>query len=246
MSLLYKQTTKHVNQVSKDISTLSSNLNDEGNISNGMTLSLIGTISTTLTSINRLLNDFDKYINNQTEPNAKEKNRLRYERLFNEYEQLRTEFQQLKKKREDKINEFKQMNLNNERNGLFEQSTASGIDDNPYNGLNNRNKGFNDILYNNNDDSINSMMDQENKLQRGNARLDEILEMGRAAFDDIVEQNETLFKVRDKMSQGLETLGVSHQTVGKIEKVLWEDKIIFYVFGSLTLFIMYLIWKYLG
>lgn len=70
--------------------------------------------------------------------------------------------------------------------------------------------------------------------------------MGKQAFDDLVEQNEIINNVRDKMSQGLSTLGVSKETVGLIERKAWEDKWIFYIGAIFTLYIMYLIWYYLS
>lgn len=250
MSLLYNQTSKQMQQLRRDLGSLRSSVTSDNEI--GSSLSLIGAISTTITSVGRLLSDFEAYVANQTDKEAQAKNQTRLDKLRNEYEDSRVEFGDLRTRREEKVREIERIKSEKERNRLFTQSLddgagiASGISDNPYSiefRSNRKHGGLND---NSSSDANGMMMDQQMKLDRSNAKLDEILELGRHAFEDIVEQNETILRVKEKMSQGLTTLGVSRETVGHIEKILWEDKIIFYVAGSLTLFIMWLIWKYLG
>lgn len=248
MSLVHRQATGYIQQLRKDIAAFRANIDDFNVESSNSTISvsLIGAISTRINSIARLLEDYQNFISNLTSDESRSQNEKKYEKLKNEYDPLKKEFQELFKRREELLKESEQIRREKDRTELFSQAVASGTDDNPYSAeLRNskRGGGKNDDRF---DDSMGMMMDQQAKLDRGNARLDEILEMGRAAFDDIVEQNEMLHKVKDKMSQGLETLGVSHHTVMKIEKVIWEDKVIFYIFGTLTLFIMWLIWHYLG
>jgi Golgi SNAP receptor complex protein 2 len=249
MSLLYNQTNKQIQQLHRDLNTLKSSVDNsvsDSNVNN-ISLSLIGAISTTITSINRLLGDFESYVSNQTDLEAQTKNKNRLNKLRSEYEELKSEFNELRKQREETIRANERIHKETERNNLFMQTNdemgkASGISDNPYS-IEFRSSRKHNI---NSEEATGMLMDQEMKLQKGNAKLDEILELGRHAFEDIVEQNETILKVREKMSEGLSTLGVSHGTVLKIEKVMWEDKIIFYIGASLTLFIMYIIWKYLG
>ncbi|KAG0680701.1 protein transport protein bos1 [Pichia californica] len=242
-------------QLRRDLTSLreSVNSNDKTTqtIDIGTSISLIGAISTTNTSLGRLLGDFEAYVSNQTDKESQNKNQSRLDKLKNEFNESKIEFKELRERREEKIRELERIKRENERNHLFTESNddrsgiASGISDNPYS-IEYRSTRKHNNQNANNEDLNGMMMDQQMKLERSNAKLDEILEMGRHAFEDIVEQNETILKVKDKMSQGLATLGVSRETVTKIEKVLWEDKIIFYVAGSLTLFIMWLIWHYLG
>ena len=249
MSLVHRQTTGYLQQLRKDVAAFRIDI-DNFNVesaSSTISISLIGAITTRIASIGRLLDDYQNFISNLTAEDAKNQNQKKYEKLKNDYDGLRNEFQELFKRREELLRQSEQIRRENERNNLFSEAIASGTDDNPYSAeLRNSRRGANQQKEDRFDDSTGNMMDQQMKLDRGNARLDEILEMGRAAFDDIVEQNEMLLKVKDRMSQGLETLGVSHRTVMKIEKVMWEDKVIFYVLASLTLFIMWVIWHYLG
>lgn len=256
MSLLYNQTNKQLQQLRRDLNSLRNVVNstDTNKQSRELSssISLIGTISTTITSVGRLLKDFEEYLSNQTDKESQKKNQLRLDKIQAEYEEFKVEFKELRTRREELIRDNERIKNEYARNNLFQQQNAegvaSGVSDNPYSIEYRRGKhgSFANDNEDNSADLNGMMMDQQMKLDRGNAKLDEILEMGRHAFEDIVEQNEMIMKVKDKMSQGLSTLGVSRQTVGKIEKILWEDKIIFYVAGSFTLFIMWLIWKYLG
>lgn len=252
MSLLYNQTSKQMQQLRRDLNSLRSSVTNAKENEIGSSLSLIGAISTTITSVGRLLGDFEAYVSNQTDKEAQAKNQTRLDKLRSEYEDSRVEFGDLRTRREEKVRESERVKSENERNSLFTQNIedragiASGISDNPYSIEFRSSRKHGALNEEGSSDSNGMMMDQHMKLDRNNAKLDEILELGRHAFEDIVEQNETILRVKDKMSQGLTTLGVSRETVGHIEKVLWEDKIIFYVAGSLTLFIMWLIWKYLG
>lgn len=247
MSLLYNQTNKQVQQLRRDVNTFRASI-ENSNGSNNMTLSLMGAISTTITTINRLLRDFESYVSNQTDVEAQTKNKNRLIKLRSEFNDLQSEFTGLKKNRENNLREFEKIRKETERSNLFKQSNddaviTSGVSDNPYSVSNRSNrKQLSQIEA----EEKGMLLDQEMKLQSGNAKLDEILEFGRNAFEDIVEQNETILKARETMSQSLSTLGVSHSTVLKIEKVMWEDKVIFYVGATLTLFIIYMIWKYLG
>lgn len=233
----------------RDLNTLRASVDDSSSTgtNNNVSISLIGAISTTVTSVGRLLGDFDNYVSNQTDVEAQKKNQNRLDRLKTEYEEAKREFLALKERREETIRESEKVRREQERSALFGQTEdiagkASGVSDNPYSVEFRSNRK----LHYEKMDTNGMLMDQEMKLNSSNAKLDEILELGRHAFGDIVEQNETVLKVREKMSQGLSTLGVSHNTVLQIEKVMWEDRIIFYLGAAVTFFIMWLIWKYLG
>lgn len=251
MSLLYIHINKKIQELRRDVESFGSIIDtaEPSNLKNSTSTLLVGSISTTLSTIKSSLEKYKSYVYDTSDTQKKETNIKKLSKLTNEYEQFKQRFEQLCERRGSIIKE-------SERTNLFAQQNediigkASGISDNPYSvdyrRKGNRGGAANGFSENNDTDTTGVLMDQQMKLDRSNAKLDEILEMGRQAFDDIVEQNETILKIKDKMSQGLSTLGVSRSTVDQIEKVMWEDKVIFYVAGFLTLLIMWLIWKYLG
>ncbi|GAV27014.1 hypothetical protein PMKS-000475 [Pichia membranifaciens] len=205
-------------QLRRDLNSLRSSVTSDKENEIGSSLSLIGAISTTITSVGRLLGDFEAYVANQTDKEAQAKNQTRLDKLRSEYEDSRVEFGDLRIRREEKVRESERIKCENERNTLFTPNIedragiASGISDNPYSIEFRSNRKHGALNEEGSNDANGMMMDQHMKLDRSNAKLDEILELGRHAFEDIVEQNETILRVKDKMSQGLTTLGVSPGT----------------------------------
>ncbi|GME92658.1 unnamed protein product [Ambrosiozyma monospora] len=244
MSLLYNNANKQTQQLRKDL-----DLFEKDPI--GSPISIIGQITTTLTTLSRTLKDFQDYIEKQTlslNEGAKLKNETRLQNLNNELMEYKLKFQSLKKQREQ---------------GLAEQSKAklftTAVSENPYGediSMTNR-RGFHD------DQSQGQPQQQQqqkysgmsmeeglykeqNSLDKSNQQLDDILEMGRQAFDDLVEQNELIADMRERMGESLENLGFSQVTIRKVQRKLFEDKWLFYIGALLTLYIMYLIYHYLG
>ncbi|GMM27496.1 Bos1 protein [Martiniozyma asiatica (nom. inval.)] len=242
MSLLYNRLYKLQNELKTQVDKLESNPDSPTN--------LLRSISTNLSNMNRMLSEYTTYVKNQSQGASKDTNLARLESLKSQHLQLTTKFELGRGAREEML----RLKREEARDDLFvveDGSTATG-NDNPFSGLRQTNAsggggggGNNNSLLD--DDNIKGQLwSQHNKLQNSNAQLDDILEMGRAAFDDLVEQNEIVAKTKEKMSEGLLMLGVGRQTVGKIEKVLWEDRVIFYVGAGITILIMWLIWTYLG
>ncbi|QPG74250.1 hypothetical protein FOA43_001575 [Brettanomyces nanus] len=239
MSLLYNNASRLTQQVRRDLEQFEKNPVTAAP-------ALLGQITTTINNLGRTLADYEMYIKNQTlslNESQKVKNQNRLENLQKEYSEYKVQFSGLRKQREEAQAEQNKSQLFSNR------STA--ISDNPYeeNGITSRQtraaKENNEIS-----DSGMTMRDglykEQSTFERSNQQLDDILEMGRQAFDDLVEQNEIVGKMRDKMNSSLETMGVSRATIRQIEKIAFEDKWIFYIGAALTLFIMYMIYHYLG
>ncbi|KAG7869840.1 hypothetical protein KL918_000044 [Ogataea parapolymorpha] len=202
-------------------------------------------ITTTITNLSRTLQDYEDYIVKQTlnlNESQKLKNENRLASLKNELLEYKLKTQSLKKQREEGLAEVN-------RNQLF-ANRSTAISENPYDDNNVSsvtNRGGQSRQEQLSGLSMQEGLQKEQSvLERSNQQLDEILEMGRMAFDDLVEQNEVVLKMKERMSSSLQTLGVSKATIRQIEKKAFEDKWIFYIGAALTLYVMYLIWKYLG
>ncbi|ODV84563.1 glycoside hydrolase family 17 protein [[Candida] arabinofermentans NRRL YB-2248] len=246
-SLLYNSAIKQTQQLRKDLEIFENNpINSP--------LSIIGQITTTITTLTRTLQDYEDYILKQTlslNESQKLKNENRLKNLKDELIEYKLKFQLFKKQREDGLNELN-------KNQLLYTNRSTAISDNPYdesNGSSIVNRANAKSIDDQNDNESNkysslSMQEglykEQTVLEKSNQQLDDILEMGKLAFDDLIEQNEVILKMKDKMSSSLQTLGVSKATIRKIEKKAFEDKWIFYIGALITLYIMYLIYSYLG
>ncbi|OWB69157.1 hypothetical protein B5S33_g4989 [[Candida] boidinii] len=202
-------------------------------------LSTIGQITTTITQLSRILQEYDDFISKQTlNENSKLKNETRLLNFQNELSESKIKFQSLKKQREEDLAQIS-------KNSLF-NNTSTAVSDNPYESNTVVNRHANIAAQQQSGLSMQEGLYKEQSiLQRGDEQLDAILEMGQQAFTDLVEQNEIIKKTQQKMVQSLETLGVSRETIRKIEKKAFEDKWIFYIGAILTLYFFYLILKYL-
>lgn len=83
------------------------------------------------------------------------------------------------------------------------------------------------------------------RLHRSNAELDDIIAMGRASLTDVREQNSALERIRNGVSGSLSQLGVSADTVERIERVMWQDRVIFGVGATFTLLVLWAILRWL-
>ena len=86
---------------------------------------------------------------------------------------------------------------------------------------------------------------EQSIFERGNAQLEYILEMGQNSLNDIIEQNQILAGVQSKLTKSLRTLHFSEETIQKVNRRLFKDKLIFWI-GLILMFTgMYLAMKYL-
>lgn len=229
--MLYNNAMKQTQQLRKDLEVFEQ---DPVNTQ----LSTIGQITTTITQLSRILQEYDDFISKQTlNENSKLKNETRLLNFQNELSESKIKFQSLKKQREEELAQIS-------KNSLF-NNTSTAVSDNPYESNTVVNRHANNSQQHSGLSMQEGLYKEQSILQRGDEQLDAILEMGQQAFSDLVEQNEIIKKTQQKMVQSLETLGVSRETIRKIEKKAFEDRWIFYIGAILTLYCFYLILKYL-
>ncbi|CCE62659.1 hypothetical protein TPHA_0D00150 [Tetrapisispora phaffii CBS 4417] len=246
MNAIYNHAVKQKNQLRDEIAKFESNLVTAP-------ISLQGSISATLVSFEKSINQYKEQVIKFQKENGKSteesvietiaKGGSRLESLINESKELTTKYKELKQK----------YNEANARTELFANTSST---ENPFNDasamMNKRNVGVSQTS--SNVDSSNQagslpmydgLLKEQNIFQKGNAQLDLILEMGQQSLEDIMEQNEVLKKVQDRMSSSLRTLGVSEETIHQINKRVFKDKLIFWIALFLLFLGMYLILKWL-
>lgn len=197
-------------------------------------IGLIGAIQININNLPKKLAEYQQLIDKEDDEEKKLKHQLKSESFDKEYFELKETFSSLIKRRESVLND-------KSRQTLFQPA-----DDNPYNAeLTNRHPtslkqqgqaqmSMEDGLYK-----------ERNALSKGNEQLDHILLMASTAMDDLVEQNRFLIGAQQKLTDSLDTLGVSRATINKVNKIAFQDKWIFYGGAVLTFFIFWLILRYL-
>lgn len=213
-------------------------------------ISLQGSISATLVSLEKTIKQYGEHLNRYKEDsNAEEidpKFANRLATLTQDLQDFTTKFKDLKQS----------YNESNSRTQLFGTGASSMMEsDNPFSTseamMNKRNVGG--ASANSREGSSNGgglplyqgMQKEQTVFERGNAQLDYILEMGQQSFEDIMEQNKILSKVQEQMSNGFRTLGVSEQTISSINKRVFKDKLVFWIALILLIIGIYFVLKWL-
>lgn len=267
MNALYNHALKQRNLLQNDLNKFESDLLNSS-------VSLQGSVSTTLVSFDRTIKHLEDYISKNDDSSDKiSKFKIKLNDLKNENKNYQNKFKELKIQY-NKSKLFGSINNNNNNNtsSTNTSSSSSSSSENPFNDDNYLNKR--NIVNNNrsttttttssgngndsNNNSTTTNYDKQNLLpsfyqniqreksifSRGNAQLDLILEMGNNSLQDIMDQNIILNNIQDRMNKTLRTLNVSQSTIDQINKRLFKDKLIFWI-ALLLLFIgMYYIIKF--
>ncbi|KAH7888607.1 hypothetical protein F5I97DRAFT_1950016 [Phlebopus sp. FC_14] len=83
-------------------------------------------------------------------------------------------------------------------------------------------------------------------IQNTEAKLDEFLAQGREVLDSLVDQRNVLKGTQKRLLDAANTLGLSRDVIGWIERRSTQDMYIFFGGVVFTFFCFYLIWRYLG
>ncbi|XBW34821.1 hypothetical protein QEN19_000387 [Hanseniaspora menglaensis] len=261
MNALYNHANKQKQLLIKDITKFEAFLRSNGELNNNLNsiISTQGSIQTTLISLKKTIEKYKQQYENVVKTNREDdegddgeilKIQSRLSVLQNEYKNFDEKFKDLK----NQFEELKKKNLfatsyssvdGGNNSTLQNRGTRSlNISENPMSSNVEENSASNifekkPIGHDENIFGANYYNDERSILNKTNKKLDQILEMGTATLDDIMEQNQILVKVQSKMTSTLKTLGVSNQTINKVNKIVLKDKIRFYT--SLIVF-MVLCW----
>lgn len=84
------------------------------------------------------------------------------------------------------------------------------------------------------------------RLSNAHRGMDDAIGTGTMALSSLRDQRGTLKGAKKKMLDVLNTLGLSNTVMRLIERRTYEDRFILYGGMGVTLFIMFLVWKYFG
>ncbi|GMM49387.1 Bos1 protein [Starmerella bacillaris] len=197
---------------------------------------VIGQATTAIASFQRAIDSYATAANNEIIPEKKQQAQTRVLAFREELVAARDEMRALKSRREEIL-------ATQTRNELFrrpvhqnQNSDNSSISENPFEQSIQRDKGI---------DRAAGLARENDVLGRASQQLDDFIASGRLALSDLTEQNDTLRRTGRSMRKVANGLGISNETIRRIQRRAREDKFIFYggvitVFGS-----FYLIYRYL-
>ncbi|GMM34897.1 Bos1 protein [Saccharomycopsis crataegensis] len=237
MNSLFGHGIKQIQSIRKDLTQLES--------SSDAPLSAQGQVSVSLNGLQRTIDELADLILKETNDDSQAKYKKRLEKFRSEHLELKTRFESIKRRKEEVQYENSRSELlnrgrHNNTHGLGGTTTST---DNPYSSALGQQQqqqqqqprmNYQDGLYK-----------ERESLGRSSAQLDEILEMGQRSFDDIVIQNQYLMKFEKKLTSSLTTLGVSQETIHKVERRVYQDRFLFAGGAFILFFCYFFIYKYL-
>lgn len=202
---------------------------------------LVGQVSTSITSFQKAVESYTTAVHNELDKDKKAQAQERVAKFREDLVSAREELRTLKTARENSI-------ASKSRSELFRRPNANGapsfapshggtMSDNPFE--NSQSSQYANI------DRASAMNKEGDALQRASQNIDEFLEMGRNALLDLSEQNEMLRKTSKSMRKVANTLGISNETIRKVERRAREDKLVFYGGAFTMLVFFYLIIRWL-
>ncbi|KAI0040321.1 V-snare-domain-containing protein [Auriscalpium vulgare] len=214
--------------------------------------SLLGQISASLAAMSRTIDDYDSMARREMIKAKQEKAASRVQKFRSDYADFRKEFERVKSdqaaaQRADLFSSSTSVPLTpgaaDTRRRFASSSVPSPFDppensDNPF-----RPNPTPAYMAASREDHA---LHEHTFLQNADARLDDFLAQGREVLDNLVDQRNMLKGTQRRLLSAANTLGLSRDVIGWIERRSTQDMYIFIIGAIFTFLCFFLIWKYLG
>ncbi|KAI0812347.1 V-snare-domain-containing protein [Irpex lacteus] len=240
MNSLYTLGVRQTNSIQADLERLR----------NGDTsAALLGQISASLAAMNRTVDDYDSMAKREMIKAKQEKALMRVQKFRADYADLRSQFEKIKTEKEAAS-----------RSELFAGSSSATLasstpGDSRRRYLNPQQPPASEVSaspFRGPTPLPESNLREEHALrehsfiQNTESRLDDFLSQGRAIYDDLVEQRNVMKGTQRRLLDAANTLGLSRDVIGWIERRSTQDMYIFVAGAIFTFFCFFMIWYYLG
>lgn len=215
--------------------------------------SLQGSITTAFGALSRLIDDYDSLARKEMVTAAREKANTRVAKLKTEQRDLKARYERAKnantqKNRDDLLTTSTSISSPTSPSHLS-QRRASGLGsssaDNPYSSLYKPNAP-NPHFPSGPNAREDFALREHTFLQESERSIDAYIAQGQAALSNLVEQRGILKGTKTRLLDAANTLGLSRETIGWVERRTKQDAWIFGLGATFTLFCFWAIWHYLG
>lgn len=222
--------------------------------------SLLGQISASLSAFQRTIDDYDSMAKREMIKAKQEKAQMRVQKFRTDYSDIKTQFQQLKAQldNEQAANQRSELlatsssSINPLSPGLEQRRRWAGpgppggrppspISESPFRGPTPVPAAYPNAQF-----RENHALDEHSFLQNTEARIDEFIAQGQEVLNNLVDQRNVLKGTQRRLLDAANTLGVSREVIGWVERRSRQDKFIFFGGAAFTFFCFYLILKYFG
>jgi len=233
MNSLYTLGVRQTNSLQSDLERLR----------NGDTsASLLGQISASLAAMHRTIDDYDAMAKREIIKAKQEKAQMRVQKFRSDYTEFRAQFDRLKN---EAAASSRAELLSTSASPLTPSDARRRFPSSP-------------ATHTNDDDAsspfrtpappgqVTHALREHTFLQETESRIDEFLAQGREVLDGLVDQRNVLKGTQRRLLDTANTLGLSRDVIGWIERRSTQDMYIFLGGAVFTFFCFYLIWRYLG
>ncbi|KAJ6625528.1 golgi SNAP receptor complex member bos1 [Mycena sp. CBHHK59/15] len=218
---------------------------------------LLGQISASLAAMNRTVDDYDSMAKREIIKAKQEKAQMRVQKFRTDYAELRSQFERLKA-------EAAVENTASQRADLMTGASTSASDTRRrFQTTPSEQSTLHPGLRPQGDQHAESpfrgptpqpgfgtreqyALNEHTFIQNTEARLDDFLAQGREVLDNLRDQRNILKGTQRRLLDAANTLGLSRDVIGWIERRSTQDMYIFFAGAVFTFFCFYLIWRYFG
>ncbi|KAI5890656.1 V-snare-domain-containing protein [Schizophyllum commune H4-8] len=209
---------------------------------------LLGQISASLAAMQRTVDDYDSMAKREMIKAKQEKALMRVQKFRQDYSELRQTFERLKaeaaqqKAAEERASLLSPNPADAARRRFAGPSTSTPSDtvsESPFRSA----SATPQSMYSNRERHA---LDEHSFIRDTDSKLDEFLAQGQAVLDNLVDQRNMLKGTQRRLLDAANTLGLSRDVIGWIERRSTQDMYIFFAGCVVTFGCFFLIWKYLG
>ncbi|KAF9451954.1 golgi SNAP receptor complex member bos1 [Macrolepiota fuliginosa MF-IS2] len=222
--------------------------------------SLLGQISASLAAMSRTIDDYDAMAKREMIKAKQEKAQMRVQKFRSDYTEFRSQFETLKadaleqqaaSQRAELITASATPDTPSDTRRRFQTTAPPQSTLHPGLRPSNQPETISESPFRSATpyDSYNRdfrALDEHSFIQNTESRLDEFLAQGREVLDNLVDQRKMLKGTHKRLLDAANTLGLSRQVIGWIERRSTQDMYIFIGGAVFTFFCFYLIWHYFG
>ncbi|PPQ84582.1 hypothetical protein CVT25_015785 [Psilocybe cyanescens] len=222
----------------------------------------LGQISASLSAMQRTIDDYDSMTKREIIKAKQEKAQMRVQKFRADYADLRSQFERLRGEAsaaQQEANRAELISASSASASLSSPSDSrrrfqntSSTNSTLHPGLRPQNEIVSESPFRGSTPQPGMggrefrALDEHSFIQNTDTKLDEFLAQGREVLDNLRDQRNILKGTQRRLLDTANTLGLSRNVIGWIEKRSTQDTYIFLGGAVFTFFCFYLIWRYLG
>jgi len=198
---------------------------------------LQGQVTASLAAFSRTIDDYDSMAKREMIKAKQEKAFMRVQKFRSDYMELRLQFDGAKRQATDSRSAQQRSDLLGPPGARQRVGAPSSVSESPFRAA------TPDPLYQTREQHA---LREHSFVQNTDSQLDMFIAQGQEVLNNLVDQKNILKGTQKRLLDAANTLGLSREVIGWIERRSTQDTYIFIAGAIVTLTCFYFIWKWLG